>query len=797
MNYDDISFKDRQLQNNINLALKEYDSITQKISGSKGGLNKYLNNGYQYQTPSRYNFTRISPFISSKKREYPNQHSFRGNYNGGQMHISYLNNNGTNDLIEEFKETLEKSQIIKDDLLKMKINNGLTRKYKNKKYNYLNKNKINSSYKYLPVNKDEENAFEEEKSSTSNGGTTMEYISKRDNIFKENNKININKKKGNKSSKKNDFEKSKLESTEKDLINKYQAIKKENRILELEIKNYKNLANQYLNFGQNYKNNFTNKYSQKIINELEQTLQQNIQNNCNIIDTILKIQKNNQSLSSKIEILSDKMNINLKKIEQRNRKYAEIQHTNEENEHQLTDLEDKKNALLLELESQKISMLKLKYQENNLNLLNESNKKVLNDKEEHILKLKNTINLYQKLNNNKKQDKLSIDFNNNIKVFDTQINNLKLELNKLLSERKKIIISNSTLQSQLFNSKSNNVENNKELQLNNQLNYLQMENKQKMDSLKEKENQLEMLKNEIDLLTTSIKNDSQLDKNKKMKINNLINVIESPNNNNNYEEQNINDQIQKASDLNVQKYNEIETICKEYLNKENEKNELIKLLESQINQKGSNQLNQIIQRQPQIMGINSINELTLNDEIEKLDNINYNNNQELLNMNPNINDINYMNNYDGIPLIENDENMLNTKNAQNNLEGNYDINNEEYLDMNQNNFANNVGNFMNENNQYTEKELINNLNEEEQEQVQEQYGNEMTDIKELKEDDENYIQDQVYDKNNIDINELEYINEESEDIENINNNDINDNLNNNILQTKGSQEEVINPDKDN
>ena len=316
-------------------------------------------------------------------------------------------------------------------------------------------------------------------------------------------------------------------------------------------------------------------------------------------------------------------------------------------------------------------------------------------KEEHILKLKNTINLYQKLNNNKKQEKLSIDFNNNnIKVFDTQINNLKLELNKLLSERKKIIISNSTLQSQLFNSKSNNVENNKELQLNNQLNYLQMENKQKMDSLKEKENQLEMLKNEIDLLTTSIKNDSQLDKNKKMKINNLINVIESPNNNNNYEEQNINDQIQKASELNVQKYNEIETICKEYLNKENEKNELIKLLESQINHKGSNQLNQIIQRQPQITGINSINELTLNDEIEKLDNINYNNNKELLNMNPNINDINYMNNYDGIPLIENDENMLNTKNAQNNLEGNYDINNEEYLDMNQNNFANNVGNFI-------------------------------------------------------------------------------------------------------
>jgi hypothetical protein len=261
MKYDDISFKDRQLQNNINLALKEYDSITQKISGSKGGLNKYLNNGYQYQTPSRYNFTRISPFISSKKREYPNQHSFRGNYNGGQMHISYLNNNGTNDLIEEFKETLEKSQIIKDDLLKMKINNGLTRKYKNKKYNYLNKNKINSSYKFLPFNKYEENIFEEEKSSTSNGGTTLEYISSIKNIFNDNNKKNLsNKKKRNKSLKKNEIEIRKIKSAEKELIDKYQEIKKENRILELEINNYKKLANQYINFGQYFKTKFNNKY---------------------------------------------------------------------------------------------------------------------------------------------------------------------------------------------------------------------------------------------------------------------------------------------------------------------------------------------------------------------------------------------------------------------------------------------------------------------------------------------------------------------------------------------------------
>jgi hypothetical protein len=423
INYDDVSYKDRQLGNNINLALKEYNSIAQKISGTRGGYNQYLNNEFQYKTPSRYNFSRNSPYISSKKKEYSHPYTFRRNYNGSQLYTSNTNNFGTNELIEEFKETLEKSQIIKDDLLKMNANIGLRKKYKNNKYDYLNKNKnkINSSYKFLPIHKYEENIFEEEKSSTSNGGTTGGYISKGKN-FKSNSKKNDSKIKRNKSLKKNELEKNKLDWIQKDIINKYQEIKKENRILELEINNYKKLANQYLNFGQYFKNKFNSKYSQKITNELEHSLQKSIQNNCNIIDTILKIQKNNEALSSKLKLLSDKMNINLKKIEKRNRKYAEIQTANEENEQKLSNLEDEKNSLLHELESQKIILLKLKYKENNLNLLNESNKKVLNDKEEHILKLKNTINKYENKNKNK-NDIISTNINNNnIKAFDDNIN---------------------------------------------------------------------------------------------------------------------------------------------------------------------------------------------------------------------------------------------------------------------------------------------------------------------------------------------------------------------------------------
>lgn len=102
------------------------------------------------------------------------------------------------------------------------------------------------------------------------------------------------------------------------------------------------------------------------------------------------------------------MNINFKEIEKRNRKYAEIQTTNEENEQKLSNLEDEKNTLLHELESQKITLLKLKNKENNLNLLYKSNKKLLNDKEEHILKLKNTINQYQKYKNKSKKTNIQL-----------------------------------------------------------------------------------------------------------------------------------------------------------------------------------------------------------------------------------------------------------------------------------------------------------------------------------------------------------------------------------------------------
>ena len=532
LNYNSESFGDQQLGAKINQALEEYNNIFKKIKGTGKDFNQILNNDYSYKTPSKYNynFTRNKPPILSLKNDYSYQNSFKRNFNKSYILDSKFKNVDTNDLLEEFKETLEKSQIIKDDLINDNFRYKLHKKNNNKKYDYLDKDKFNFYTNLHSSKRLKGNFYEEEKSSTSNGTLSLEYKHKKLENMKKNKKSKISKKKEKKEKKdagKNEREEKILEDEGKTLINKYQEIRKDNRILEIEINNYKKLANKYINFGNNYKYKFNNKYSQNTINQLEQSLHQNIQNNCYLIDTILKIKNENQILSSKIKSLSKMMDLDLQKIEKRNRKNAEIQITNEENEQKIINLQDKKQSLLHELENQNIILLKLKNKEDNLNLLNESNKKAINDKEEHILKLKNTINKY---NIYKDNSRLNNSFsNNNIKQYEDKINNLKLEINNLNLTKQKFLVSNSDLQNQLLVLNPNNFDNNKRMKLNEKLSELKKENEEKKISLKERENQLEIIKTEINNLTLNKKNNNQLQDIQKEKINNLINNIENPN----------------------------------------------------------------------------------------------------------------------------------------------------------------------------------------------------------------------------------------------------------------------------
>ena len=243
--YNDLSFGDNKLRTQINQALQEYDTINQKLEVTKKRFNPILNNDFPYKTPLRYNnrITRKTPFISENKNDYDYSFSssLRGNYNTNKMFDSRITNTETSDLLKDFKRTLEKSQIIKDDLIKMNSNLRFNRINKNKRYSYWNKNN---------------NYLEEEKSSTSNGGNTIEFISNGKDISESFHKKQSIKKDENQKNKKDEKEKTKLENELNNLINKYKEIKKENRILEFEIANYKKMANQYINLGNSYKIKF-------------------------------------------------------------------------------------------------------------------------------------------------------------------------------------------------------------------------------------------------------------------------------------------------------------------------------------------------------------------------------------------------------------------------------------------------------------------------------------------------------------------------------------------------------------
>jgi ribosomal protein L35 len=301
-NFNGASYKDLQLEDQINQALSGYNSIARKISDLKKDIiskpknkNKYLN----------YKYIQNSPLLPKKREDI------------------FVNRNnetffGRNNLIEEFKDTLEKSQIIKDDLLRSTFRSSTRKKNNNSKTNLsLNKTPITYKSNYLKpinrgyatsrINKNDINNIlssldddEDIEDNNSNGGLNYnipngQHINnkKYSNKFrkiKNNNLINKKELYENNILEYDKNDKKKLELSRNTIINTYQKIKKENRILEVEINNYKKLSNKYLNFGGNYSLK-DNNFSQNTFNSYKQSFQQTIQNNCRIIDLILNTQK--------------------------------------------------------------------------------------------------------------------------------------------------------------------------------------------------------------------------------------------------------------------------------------------------------------------------------------------------------------------------------------------------------------------------------------------------------------------------------------------------------------------------
>jgi hypothetical protein len=193
---------------------------------------------------------------------------------------------------------------------------------------------------------------------------------------------------------------------------------------------------------------------------------------------------------------------------------------------------------------------------------------------------------------------------------------LKLEINNLITRKQKALFSKEYNKGKIRNSSSNNLDNN-ENELSQQLNLLKNENIIKNEHIKEKENQIEILKNAIDKVSLAMKTNEPQVAIQKMDITNLISDIENSENKSNLEEENnIKEQIKQMIAKNYQKSNEIHQLSQKYKKIINQKNLEINNLDMQLNQININNnlpMNNINPNLYSKVKVDSINELTLDD----------------------------------------------------------------------------------------------------------------------------------------------------------------------------------------
>ena len=149
-----------------------------------------------------------------------------------------------------------------------------------------------------------------------------DYSINNDDVFNisSNNDIDINVDEKSENEKQNKIIKDKL-NKERSILMKYNIkMRKENRILESEISNYKKQFLDHKNLYNIYINTFP-----KNVEFLKTKLQMSINNNTKILDLIFKSQQINQNNDNKIKNIYSKNENIFKKVENINREKAEIQ----------------------------------------------------------------------------------------------------------------------------------------------------------------------------------------------------------------------------------------------------------------------------------------------------------------------------------------------------------------------------------------------------------------------------------------------------------------------------------------
>ena len=424
-----FSSNNRFQRNQFNKVVNDYNNISKILNESKNrylsgnppsSFNtnsfKYFNKNNYYNNP--YNDSdlqnRITNSLYANKNKIINTNiytpSSMATKSNRSMNTNYLLNNNLNKLpynniIEDFKTTLMKTQSLTNKIM----SNNNFKNLNNYNYNNYNLNKYNNDID-LSGNSSDQSINSEENDSSLNLDDISEelkYIENNNNEFKykytfknnNNTNINANNINNNNLNNKKDIiniidnkkeEENDLKKSNQNLKKSNQDLRNENRKLEVEIINYKTKENnpkENKNISTHFDENL-----QKFITSVKQSFKESINKNLDTMDKIFNFQTENQEISKKNQKLIDEHGKIAGKIEEDNRKNAEIQIMNEENEKKISNLNDEKNNLNSEIEKMKLDLINLQNKEKNLKILNESNIKRKKDNDELLNKLKNTIN---------------------------------------------------------------------------------------------------------------------------------------------------------------------------------------------------------------------------------------------------------------------------------------------------------------------------------------------------------------------------------------------------------------------
>ena len=637
----------------------------------------YVKRNNNFSAKKKYTPSSISSSLS--KNSFPSNFNFNNNYS---IRKPLYNNN----LIDDFRTTLMQTQAIKNKILA--TNNNI-----NINYN-LNTDIENSDISDSLSNSDNSGISEEnvgsinsdEISDISNGinieTEDLKYKYKNDFNNGLKNDLNYKREKEKEMLQINKADEDKLKLSNQVLKKSNQDLRNQNRILEVEITNYKTQENN-LKANSKVVTHFDENL-QSFMTSVKNKLKESVSKNLELMDNIFSLQKENQTAYSKNKKLGEEHVKVAAKIEEENRKKAEAQIMNEENEKKISTLNEEKINLNNDMEKMKIELLNLQNTEKNLKILKESNMKRQKDKEELLNKLNATL---EQLNKEKQsadeKTKLNNKQNENAKnmlnSYEKQIAELKNKIDKLTKDQQNFIEINANMNVELKtgNNNINKETAKKEKELKEELNKIKLENEKIQNIIAEKELKIQTLKDYFDKYDSLLKNGGSQEEIKKLNIKEIVKENEEEEKeeknilNNRYDEE-----IKNAVNEKLLKDNEIVESQKKYQEIERQKDEIINALEKQINSSGNNigdipmpmlenqlkngnlksknanNINNDINNQ---LMINSIKELNLdsenadlndqnqnlinneiNDNFDELDNNNYNNINEY-----NIEDNNY------------------------------------------------------------------------------------------------------------------------------------------------------------